>query len=68
MKVQTVKLMGEANTLSEEHLQRVLGIFHNDLRELMASCNVPAERIFNADQNIVNGVGGAMRFIVGHGQ
>ena len=50
MKVQTVKLMGEANTLSEEHLQRVLGTFHNDLRELMASCNVPAERIFNADQ------------------
>ena len=27
MKVQTVKLMGEANTLSEEHLQRVLGTF-----------------------------------------
>ena len=45
-----IKLVGEANTLSEEAYQEVIAEFHDSLHDLMETHNVPASLVFNADQ------------------
>jgi hypothetical protein len=45
-----IKLVGEANTLSEEAYQEVIAESRDSLHDLMETHNVPASHVFNANQ------------------